>query len=144
MSLELPPLRERSEDIPLLLNHFLGSDWEIEDDAMRAMEHYHWPGNIRQLINAIERAKIMADEGQVRLRDLPREVTQGRTRDPLLACLDTDDLSYIERTKVVEVMRRERGNKTRAAHALGIDRRKLYRLIEKYDIQESEFHETQQ
>src|SRR6478752_8512196 len=52
MSLELPPLRERQGDIPLLVAHFLGTGWEIEPAALEAMEHYHWPGNVRQLINA--------------------------------------------------------------------------------------------
>jgi transcriptional regulator of acetoin/glycerol metabolism len=93
---------------------------------------------VRQLINAIERAKIMADDGIVRVRDLPREVVQYGTdrTEPLRT--RTDDLSSIEKAKVVEVLRRERGNKTRAACALGIDRRKLYRLIQKYHVTDSD------
>ena len=77
MSLELPPLRERLGDIRLLVAHFLGPDWDIEDEALHRIEAYHWPGNVRQLINAIERAKIMGDDNLVRLRDLPREVAHG-------------------------------------------------------------------
>jgi len=78
----------------------------------------------------------------VRLKDLPHEVTDQSV--PVLeirapAVVFTDDLATIERAKVVEVLRRESGNKTRAARALGIDRRKLYRLVEKYDIQSNEF-----
>lgn len=141
MSLELPPLRERTGDIALLLAHFLGPDWEIENEATSLIERYHWPGNVRQMINAIERGKIMADDRMVRVRDLPREVVQSDPSDPALADFHTDDLSYIERAKVVEVLRREKGNKTRAAQSLGIDRRKLYRLIEKYGIQDSELSE---
>ncbi len=160
MSLELPPLRERRGDIPLLVAHFLGPHWDLEDEALRRINAYPWPGNVRQLINAIERAKIMADDNVVRVRDLPREVIQGRSgehrlagvanagpeRDPAAALADgnlsgrrLDDLSTIERAKVIEVLRRERGNKTRAARALGIDRRKLYRLMEKYDVKTSEW-----
>ena len=138
ISLELPTLRERSGDIPLLVAHFLGRDWDIEEDALRLIEQYHWPGNVRQLINAIERAKIMADDGIVRLRDLPREVVQHRPDDAKSTRPRIDDLSYIEKTKVVEVLKRERGNKTRTAYALGIDRRKLYRLIEKYRVTEAD------
>ena len=82
MSLELPPLRERRGDIPLLVAHFLGPNWDLEDEALRRISAYHWPGNVRQLINAIERAKIMADDNVVRVRDLPREVVQGRTGEP--------------------------------------------------------------
>jgi transcriptional regulator with GAF, ATPase, and Fis domain len=160
MSLELPPLRERQGDIPLLVAHFLGPDWDMEDEALRRISAYHWPGNVRQLINAIERAKIMADDNLVRLRDLPREVVQGRGLEHRLAAAASlggrqevacgvagdnpvvrrpDDLSLIERAKVIEVLRRERGNKTRAARALGIDRRKLYRLMQKYEVKTSEW-----
>jgi len=136
MSLELPTLRDRAGDIPLLTNHFLGRSWEIDDDALGALERYPWPGNVRQLINAIERAKIMADDYHIRLRDLPREIQQVQSgAAPRSSTTDSDDLACIERTKVVEVLRRMQGNKTRAARALGIDRRKLYRLVEKYEIQ---------
>lgn len=140
MSLELPPLRERTGDIPLLVEHLLGPEWRIEDAASRLIERYPWPGNVRQLINAIDRAKILADDHLVRVRDLPSEVTResGGTRRstrPADGCL-TDDLAGLERAKVIEVLQRERGNKTRAALALGIDRRKLYRLIEKYAVQQ--------
>jgi DNA-binding NtrC family response regulator len=74
MSLELPPLRAREGDIPLLIEHFLAPDWTIEPEARRAMEAYHWPGNVRQLINVIDRAKILADDRVVRFHDLPNEV----------------------------------------------------------------------
>ena len=133
MSLELPPLRKRVGDIPLLVQHFLGPEWEIDDDALAAIERYDWPGNIRQLSNALERSKILADDGRVRISDLPHEVTEFSTTDRRLA--DIDDLSSLERTKIVEVLRRENGNKSRTAQILGIDRRKLYRLLEKYGIE---------
>ena len=165
MSLELPPLRERAGDIPLLVAQFLGPDWDIEDEALQMIEAYHWPGNVRQLINAIDRAKIMGDDHLVRLRDLPHEVTHARSgeshggpapshaADPGPASRATggdvlpgvpaaervDDLSAIERAKIVEVLRRERGNKTRAARVLGIDRRKLYRLIDRFAVRTSEW-----
>lgn len=142
MSLELPPLRDRVGDIPLLVAHLLGPEWDIEDEALRVIERYHWPGNVRQLINAIERAKIMADDKLVRFRDLPREVATSRDVDSRPVTLQADDLSSIERAKVVEVLRREKGNKTRAARALGIDRRKLYRLLEKYQILDVELFES--
>jgi DNA-binding NtrC family response regulator len=141
MSLELPPLRERSGDIPLLVSHLLGPDWKIEDQALRLIEGFHWPGNVRQLSNAIERAKIMADDYLVRVRDLPREVVQQREHTAPPASASFDELAYLERSKVIEVLRRERGNKTRAAHTLGIDRRKLYRLIDKYGLREHDLSE---
>lgn len=135
MSLELPPLRDRLADIPLLVQHFLGTGWEIEDQALSLLQRYTWPGNIRQLSNALERAKILADDGVIRAHDLPHELTSIRSSDQALPLINTDDLSALERTKIVEVLRREHGNKSRAARALGIDRRKLYRLVEKYGIE---------
>jgi DNA-binding NtrC family response regulator len=138
MSLELPPIREREGDIPLLVAHFLGSAWEIEEAAMQALERYPWPGNIRQLMNCLERGKIMAEDRTIRLGDLPREVCSACPDGEHEMHYDMDDLASIERTKVVEVLRREESNKTRAARVLGIDRRKIYRLIEKYQIKDEE------
>jgi len=74
MSLNLPTLRDRTGDIPLLARHFLGDEWKIEPEAMAALEQYRWPGNVRQLINVIERAKILADDRQVLLDDLPQDI----------------------------------------------------------------------
>jgi DNA-binding NtrC family response regulator len=139
MSLELPPLRERQGDIPLLVMHFLGAGWEIEPAALEAMQRYHWPGNVRQLINALERAKILSDSEIIRAQDLPREVLCSPTTSLSSSPLEMpDDLASIQRCKVVEVLRRESGNKSKAARTLGIDRRKLYRLLEKYSIAEAE------
>jgi DNA-binding NtrC family response regulator len=141
MSLDLPPLRERKGDIPLLIRHFLGPGWEIEAAAAEAMEHYYWPGNVRQLINAIERAKILADSEIIHLKDLPKEVVAPKPESGFngsIAIELTDDLASIQRSKVVEVLRRLEGNKSKAARALGIDRRKLYRLLEKYAIADAE------
>src|SRR5262249_16009157 len=142
--LELPPLRARQGDISLLVAHFLGTAWEIEPDALAAMEWYAWPGNVRQLINALERAKILCDSETIRVHDLPREgiaptasSREGRAFDGK-DLLTRDDLATIQRSKVVEVLRRESGNKSRAARALGVDRRKLYRLLEKYSISDAE------
>ena len=80
----------------------------------------------------------MADGGLVRLHDLPHEVSQCAEGQPVVAIADTDDLSAIQRAKIIDVLRREAGNKARAARALGIDRRKLYRLLDKYDIRPAE------
>ncbi|HET6883666.1 MAG TPA: sigma-54 dependent transcriptional regulator, partial [Pirellulales bacterium] len=133
MSLELPPLRQRSGDVPLLVAKFLGPGWEIEPQAMQALEAYSWPGNVRQLINVIERAKILADGKIVRWQDLPSEV-KSPTAGGHAFNGQSDKLEEIERAHVVDVMEREQGNKARAARALGINRRSLYRLLEKYGI----------
>ncbi len=138
MSLELPPLRERSGDIELLVNHYLGHDWKMEDAALRLLENYRWPGNVRQLINVIERARILSDNQFIRTTDLPRQLVENTEFERPNARHKTDELATLERAKVLEILRREEGNKTRAAKALGIERRKLYRLLEKYDIQSDE------
>jgi len=138
MSLELPPIRERDGDVPLLVHHFLGPGWEIEPAAMTLFEQYDWPGNVRQLQNAIDRAKIMADGITVRVQELPNEITRSSCSKTSHVHSENDELASIERAKIIEILRRESGNKTRAARVLGIDRRKLYRLVEKYTIGEEE------
>ncbi len=137
MSLELPPLRQRKEDIPLLVDHFLGEGWSINEAARKLLENYFWPGNVRELINAIERAKIMADGYTILPRDLPKQL-RDRAKSPSLDP-DADDLATLERSKIVDIMRRHDGNKTHAAQTLGIDRRRLYRLLEKYRIRKDEW-----
>jgi DNA-binding NtrC family response regulator len=134
MSLEMPPLRERRGDIPLLVERFLGEGWSLDAEALQAVERYNWPGNIRQLNNAIERAKIMAEDHVVQLHDLPSELTGPSTGELSGIRSASDDLADIERAHIVEVLNREGGNKARTARVLGINRRSLYRLIDKYEI----------
>ena len=138
MSIPLPPLRERREDLPLLIDHVLGSDWTLTPEARAALLRYDWPGNIRQLINALERATILAENHTITLHDLPREVApdSGPSAPPLTNnSPGGTDLAALERAHIAAVLQQERGNKARAARALGIHRRKLYRLIERYGIQ---------
>lgn len=145
MTLELPLLRERRGDIPLLVKHFLGTGWEIEPAALEAIESFTWPGNVRQLINAIERAKILCDGEVIRRQDLPREVISPKSvvaTGSAPQWESFEDLAAIQRSKLVEVLRRERGNKSKAACALKIERRKLYRLLEKYQIKDEELSDA--
>jgi DNA-binding NtrC family response regulator len=136
LSFELPPLRNRSGDIPLLVERFLGREWQIDPDALAALEHFPWPGNVRQLINVLERAKILADPPRIHLHDLPRELSAGQAGNGIAPRMGepADSLAAIERSHVLEVLNRERGNKARTARALGINRRSLYRLLEKYEL----------
>jgi DNA-binding NtrC family response regulator len=135
MTINLPLLKDRAGDIPLLVHHFLGADWQIEPDALQALERYHWPGNVRQLINVIDRAKILAEDQRVGVWDLPADLTSGQSSSPAAPPKTAgDDLAGIEKAHVLEVLKRERGNKARAARALGVSRRSLYRLLEKHAI----------
>lgn len=121
----------------MLVTKFLGPEWKIESDALAALNRFRWPGNVRQLINAIDRAKILADPPTIRLADLPAEIAHGnpsKTDGDGAVEVDEDSLAAIQRAHVVEVLTRERGNKARAARALGVNRRSLYRLLEKYKI----------
>ncbi|MCH7685192.1 MAG: sigma-54-dependent Fis family transcriptional regulator [Planctomycetes bacterium] len=142
MSLQLPPLRNRDGDIRLLVKAFLSDDWEIEPAALEAIEKYRWPGNVRQLINALERAQIMADDGMIRSYDLPPEVLRPEAVDGSAREPSEDELASIQRSHIVEVLRREQGNKARTARKLGINRRSLYRLLEKYQIGAVDLSET--
>ena len=134
MSLELPRLRDRVGDLRLLVNKFLGADWQIEADALAALERFDWPGNVRQLINVIDRAKILADDQIVRIADLPVEIARGPQLQNNHATGD-DCLADLERKHVVGMLEKARGNKAKTARMLGISRRSLYRLMEKYELQ---------
>jgi len=138
MSIDLPPLRDRASDISPLIEHFLEKDWEIEPEAKTLLERYTWPGNVRQLINVLDRAMILADDRLITVDDLPRELTTSlpsSTPIPASPRMDSStDLATIERAHVLAVLEQEHGNKARAAKALGIHRRKLYRLLERFGI----------
>lgn len=161
LTIELPPLKEREGDINQLIDHILGNNWEVDEEARERLLTYNWPGNIRQLINVLERAQILADDGEILIDDLPREVTgfAGTTAantprqanestsepDTPTAVLDSTEssserLEDLERAHVVRILREHHGNKAQAARSLGIHRRKLYRMLERFEIQPEEIH----
>ncbi|MDC0311568.1 sigma-54 dependent transcriptional regulator [bacterium] len=140
LGIHVPPLRNRRGDIPLLAKFFAGPDWKISDEVMSRLESYSWPGNIRQLQNAIERAKVLAEEDKIELQNLPNAILQ--TSQVAAAPLSNDsltsasklDLETLNRMHVEETYSRCNQNKTKTARALGINRRSLYRLLEKFEI----------
>jgi DNA-binding NtrC family response regulator len=139
VSIELPPLKERREDIPDLIEHFLTTRqigptrYRLDHEAREALLRYDWPGNVRELANVLERAQILAEEHVITPDDLPESLTSAAP-EPAAAAADPRRLREVERVHVLEVLRQEKGNKVHAARALGISRRALYRLIEKYGI----------
>jgi len=137
MSLKLPPLRDRVNDVDLLITHLLAADWEIEDNARAALVSYQWPGNVRQLMNVLDRATVLADNNMVTMEDLPNEIVEGPC-EPAGSVTrvnhDTSRLDEIEKAHIIEILEREKGNKAGAARALGIHRRKLYRLLARFDL----------
>lgn len=152
MSLELPPLRKREGDVLLLIKALLGREWTITAEAQHALEAYQWPGNVRQLKNALERAQILANDHVITIDDLPSEVadphdspvpvsplsqiatTNGATSSFASAELASPRLEDLEKAHIVDILRQQNGNKARTARILGIHRRKLYRLLERYGI----------
>jgi DNA-binding NtrC family response regulator len=135
LTIHLPPLREREGDIRLLVDHFAGPEWRVDDEVLKIFENYSWPGNVRQLQNAMERAKILSEDEWIRAHNLPPEIVKGAAATPdrqLGANLDLDTLNKLH---VEDTFKRFGGNKARTARALGIGRRTLYRLLEKYGIE---------
>jgi DNA-binding NtrC family response regulator len=135
LTILLPTLREREGDIRQLVDHFLGSEWHIDDDVLRVFENYSWPGNVRQLQNALERAKILADDERILAENLPPEIVKGATMTAVRQVGVNMDLDTVNRMHIEDTFKRLGGNKARTAKALGIGRRTLYRLLEKYGIE---------
>ncbi len=139
VSITLPPLRERKEDIPLLANHFLQRFSQenqknishFSPEALEILSQYSWPGNVRELENTIERAVILSTHPIILLEDLPKKILEevrGTEMKPLEELLP---LKEMERRYVLQVLQATGGNKKRASEILGIDRTTLYRILEK-------------
>ncbi|MEM9657349.1 MAG: sigma 54-interacting transcriptional regulator, partial [Planctomycetota bacterium] len=135
LTIFLPPLREREGDIRLLIDHFVGPEWHIEEEVLRVFENYSGPGNVRQLQNALERAKILAEDDWVRICNLPPEIVKGASTSHGHQIGADMDLDTVNKLHIADTFKRFGGNKARTARALGIGRRTLYRLLEKYDIE---------
>lgn len=141
--IHLPPLRERHEDIPFLIGHFVTEfskiynvePKKVSPDALEKLTHYPWPGNVRELQNAIERAFALSRSSEITLADLPSQVTGfAPPFSPLASLSDISPLEEAERTLIAAALQKSRGNKNEAARLLGIDRQRLYRKIEKYGL----------
>ncbi len=143
-TLHIPPLRDRRDDIPLLINYFLakfsGQDdraHTISPEALKCLEEYDFPGNARELENIIERSLALCGKEDVQLHHLPAEL-QGQTqkRMPHLPVRNMDtqkSLDENEREYILEVLKNVNGNKTQAAKIIGIDRVSLWRKLKKYE-----------
>ena len=133
VSLSLPPLRERKEDIPLLVHHFIRRFSEeyhkdiahVSPEVLDILTQYSWPGNVRELEHIIERAITLSAQPIILPEDLPPKVLNAAKPVKLLS------LKEIERDYVLKILQQTRGNKKKASEILGIDRSTLYRLLEK-------------
>ncbi|MBI3541834.1 MAG: sigma-54-dependent Fis family transcriptional regulator, partial [Deltaproteobacteria bacterium] len=154
VSLEIPSLRDRKEDIPELVNYFLAKYTKknnkqvshLTRDAMAKLAGYSWPGNVRELENAIERAVALANTAQIDVDDLPAEILKPASvpapasdgQGPAPQLPDATNvgarLEELEKQHIMRVLAQVSYNKSRAAEVLGIDRATLYRKAQKYGI----------
>src|SRR5437870_4087582 len=147
--IEIPPLRERGDDVILLAHHFAaelgrelrGREANLSEASVQAIRAHHWPGNVRELENAIERACILADGAQLEPRDLG--LGNEEARDPKAFGFDISGtlseaaeraVKMIERQKIADTLAAHDSNKTRAAEALGVSYKTLLTKIKEYNI----------
>jgi DNA-binding NtrC family response regulator len=141
IEISMPPLRERRDDIAVLIKHYMAifakeagkNIKEIDYEAMQAMLSYDWPGNIRELGNTIERAVVLADSDTVTIHDLPDKFRtldlEGVPTSSLRQALDSYEREYIKRS-----LTEHKGNKETTAEALGVDLATLYRKLKKLRV----------
>ncbi|MBU4261617.1 MAG: sigma-54 dependent transcriptional regulator [Proteobacteria bacterium] len=133
-NIDIPPLRERKEDLPLLVDYFLTSlspdttTYRMVQSTMDCVLRYDWPGNIRELRNVIERSIILAENGIITERCLPRElVVAAETSEASIT------LESVEKTHILKMLNFYNGNRRKAAEALGISRKTLYRKMNEFN-----------
>jgi DNA-binding NtrC family response regulator len=143
IELDLPPLRERSEDIPLLVDHFLkqygqerGREYQVSNDALICLVAYGWPGNVRELENALKAAVALNRTGVITLEDLPPKLRiiedRGKTPEDLFA--DLPSLEELEKRYLAHLLKLTGDHKTQVASIMGVDRKTVYRLAEKFKL----------
>lgn len=144
VSLEIPPLRERKEDIPLLVKHYLdvfnkenGKDIGITETAMASLCAYAWPGNIRELRNCVERMVVLCRGKMIELENVPVDVREGVTPGIAKTVLaqPSCDLECNEKMLIERALNECKGNRTKAAEKLGISRRTLHRKLHTYNLE---------
>jgi len=139
----LPPLRARAEDIPTLVHYFVdGYNAEFKkrvtgltDDATRTLQTYGWPGNIRELRNAVERAMLLAEGDRLTARDFPVAAAGARLTEAVELPAGGIDLEKLERSLVAQALERSGWNQTRAAALLGLNRDQIRYRIEKFKLE---------
>jgi DNA-binding NtrC family response regulator len=136
----LPDLKDRREDIPLLVHHFLQKFAQqhgeparrFSNDGMRILMTHTWPGNVRELENAVEHALTMGSGDVLTPEDLPASVTTPERDIVEEATLDNATLAEVERRYILRILEKMDGHQIRTAQILGIDRRTLYRRLRQY------------
>ena len=152
VNLRLPPLRDRRDDIPMLVAHFLNkinrshpARFSVHDDALRLMMQYDWPGNVRELENAIEHGVTMTTGGEIQLGHLPTQLqnqalaslhaaTHAARAHETVPTEEVVPLALQERRAILDAIRKTQGDKLTAARLLGIGKTTLYRKLKEYGI----------
>jgi DNA-binding NtrC family response regulator len=142
ITLHLPPLRERREDIPLLVRHFLkkfnpGTEVGVSAEAVEALNGYGWPGNVRELENVIQRASVLRRGESITAADLPEKLKREKMSvENIILNLPDEGISLedLEKNLIVKALEKHKNNQTRAAEYLGITRPTLIYRMEKYGI----------
>jgi DNA-binding NtrC family response regulator len=151
----LPPLRDRSEDIPLLATHFtekFGRDNEVKRISPAAMEvllNYSWPGNVRELENAIERACVTSRDSQIELNNLPPDLVSPPNNkipfkidlDKTLTELVKETVAQLEQMYIRKALKKTHGHVSRCARICGLSRRSITSKIAEYKLDKSLFKE---
>ncbi len=145
ITLHMPPLRERKEDIPLLVEYFLkkynkSADVTIGPDALAALKAYGWPGNVRELENVIERASVLRRGNVITRGELPDKLTREKMSvEDIILNLPEEGVSLedLEKNLIIKALEKHKGNQTRAADYLGITRPTLIYRMEKYGLKSS-------
>lgn len=140
--IHVPPLRERKEDIPLLVSKFIqefskenGKEiTSIDSQAKSAIFNYDWPGNIRELRNCIESAVVICSGNQIKLEDLPPNISKV-TSDSLINIPSNVTLDEAEKIIILQTLAQNKNNKTKTAELLGIGRKTLHRKLEEYGVE---------
>lgn len=146
INIELPPLRDRLADIPLLAQHFVvrtsddaGKKCEgFDEQALAALQHYRWPGNVRELQNVVERAVLLGRGPRITLEDLPNQIVAGQSYpiEPAAGKHLKDALVSPERAIILEVLELNHWNRNQTAEALGINRTTLYKKMKRLGLEE--------
>ena len=134
VNIQIPPLRERKDDIPLLVNYFINKyrtsmnkpNASIDTAALSRIQEFNFPGNIRELENMIERAIVVGNGKRITLKDLPLEKT--------FVSNTAESLDDFERAFILQILNKYEWNISRTARALKVDRVTLYNKIKKYDL----------
>ena len=140
IDLKTPALKDHKEDVALLVDRFMKEFSEkngspvtgIDRDAVKALEDYPWPGNVRQLRNVVEKMCVLSSGGRLTLADVPAEIVQPPAASPAIAAART--LEETEKAKILSVLESSGGNKTKAAETLGISRRTLHRKLNEWGM----------